>query len=240
MPRPYLRQERFVQPPILRATNDSVTIHQTEATLQVLPRPAPPTRLWVYVNPDDPERRVSFPGPTVKVNRGQALTMRQENRLPQTHPLFGHRFATSTHLHGSPSRPMFDGYANDLSDPGFAKNYEYENTEDARTLWYHDHAVHHTAQNVYSGLAAQYHLLDPAQDTRLGLPQGDDYDLPLMINDAAFRSNGTCSSTTAASRGSWATSSWSTAFRGRRCPSSPGGTGSASSTAPSRAATTSS
>ncbi|HEX2072621.1 MAG TPA: multicopper oxidase domain-containing protein, partial [Geodermatophilus sp.] len=187
MPRPYLRQDRFVQPPILRPTG-SVTIEQAQvAQAQVLPPPAPSTRLWVYRQPGTAG---SFPGPTIKVNRGQALTVRQENRLPATHPLFGYEFATSTHLHGSPSRPQFDGYANDLSRPQFGKDYQYENQEDARTLWYHDHAVHHTATNVYTGLAAQYHLLDPAQDTRLGLPQGDEFDVPLIISDLAFRRDG--------------------------------------------------
>ena len=33
------------------------------------------------------------------------------------------------------------------------KNYHYPNWQTARTLWYHDHHHHVTAQNVYSGLA---------------------------------------------------------------------------------------
>ena len=40
------------------------------------------------------------------------------------------------------------------------KDYVYPNDCEARTLWYHDHGVHHTAENVYMGLAAQYHLTD--------------------------------------------------------------------------------
>ena len=59
----------------------------------------------------------------------------------------------------------------------------------ARTLWYHDHGVHRTAQNAYSGLAAQYHLHDD-DGGGLGIPQGA-FDVPLIIRDAMFAQNGT-------------------------------------------------
>jgi spore coat protein A len=184
LPRPYVRQQRFVEPPIIRLTagQSSTTIRQTAARLQVLPAPAPATPMWVYNG--------SFPGPTIKVRRNQRVTIRQENRMPARHPLFGYEFTTSTHLHGSPSLPQYDGYANDVSRPNFGKDYIYDNQEDARTLWYHDHAVHHTANNVYTGLAAQYHLLPPSGDDTFGLPVDDQFDRPLIINDVAFRSDG--------------------------------------------------
>jgi len=124
------------------------------------------------------------------MRRNRPLTVRQINRMPARHPLFGHEFATSTHLHGAPSLPQYDGYANDLSRPGFFKDYLYENGEDARTLWYHDHAVHVTANNVYTGLAAQYHLLPPEGEDTFGLPIDNGFDKPLMISDLAFKSNG--------------------------------------------------
>ena len=66
----------------------------------------------------------------------------------------------STHLHGSASLPQYDGYASDITAPGQKKYYHYPNFQPARTLWYHDHGVHYTAQNAYSGLASQYHLHD--------------------------------------------------------------------------------
>jgi hypothetical protein len=46
------------------------------------------------------------------------------------------------HLHGSGSLPQYDGYASDLTPPGFYKDYHYPNFQPARTLWYHDHGVH--------------------------------------------------------------------------------------------------
>jgi spore coat protein A, manganese oxidase len=193
MPRPYVPLAEFPQPPIIPVAAPAtpgralVTLEQAETRLQMLPAPAPMTRLWVYRVPGTPG---GFPGPTIKVRRGQPLTVRQINRLPQRHPLFGHEFATSTHLHGSPTLPQYDGYANDLSLPGYFKDYLYDNLEDARTLWYHDHAVHVTAQQVYTGLAAQYQLIPPAGEPTRGVPTGDDFDLPLILSDHAFRSDG--------------------------------------------------
>ena len=79
--------------------------------------------------------------------------MRQINNLPPVHPTLGYTPWTSVHLHGSASLPQYDGYASDITNPGQYKDYRYPNCQTARTLWYHDHGVHHTAQNVYMGLA---------------------------------------------------------------------------------------
>ncbi|HEX2299353.1 MAG TPA: multicopper oxidase domain-containing protein, partial [Pseudonocardiaceae bacterium] len=82
------------------------------------------------------------PGPTIHVQRGRRAVLRVRNHLPPTHPLLGHESTTSLHLHGSASLPEYDGYANDVTPPGFYKDYEFPNTQPARTLWYHDHGVH--------------------------------------------------------------------------------------------------
>jgi uncharacterized membrane protein YczE len=39
--------------------------------------------------------------------------------------LQGSEFTTSTHLHGSASLPQYDGYASDVTPPGFYQTYEY-------------------------------------------------------------------------------------------------------------------
>ncbi|RDV08082.1 multicopper oxidase family protein [Arthrobacter sp. RT-1] len=129
----------------------------------------------------------TFPGPTIKVNQGERITLMMDNILPLFHPQWGYRLDTSTHLHGSASLPQFDGYANDLTGLGFCKDYEYPNFQPARTLWYHDHAVHNTAQSVYSGLAGQYHMHDDVE--RSLLPQGK-FDVPLTVSDAMFAADG--------------------------------------------------
>jgi spore coat protein A len=129
----------------------------------------------------------SLPGPTISVEQGTRVQVRMRNQMPATHPSLGHPFTTSTHLHGSASLPEYDGYASDVTFPGYVKTYHYPNFQQARTLWYHDHGVHHTAENAYGGLAAQYHMHDPTE--RALLPQGD-FDVPLTINDIMLAANG--------------------------------------------------
>jgi len=153
----------------------SVTAKQTNANLV----PGLSTPVWAYNG--------LVPGPTISVDQHAHVKLRVRNALPPTHPLFGHPFYTSTHLHGSASLPQFDGYASDLTRVGELKEYQYPDYQGARSLWYHDHAAHHTAENVYSGLAAQYNLHDALE--RGQLPQGE-FDVPLTISDAMFSANG--------------------------------------------------
>ncbi len=70
-------------------------------------------------------------------------------------------------------------------------------TETLCTLWYHDHSMDHTAENVYKGLVG-FHLFfdeidsgnenDPAPGA-LRLPSGE-FDIPLLFQDKRFDSNG--------------------------------------------------
>ena len=128
-----------------------------------------------------------FPGPTIRASQGTRAELRIRNGFPAAGLIFPQAIEVATHLHGSESLPQYDGYANDITRPGFVKNYHYPNTQRARTLWYHDHRHLVTAQNVYSGLAAFYPLSDPFE--REQLPQGE-YDVPLMISDALFNRDG--------------------------------------------------
>ena len=186
MPRPF--QTAFVQAPILapyaKGTDpaDGAPVHyykvtERAATASILPRLTTPILGYNGM----------FPGPTIKVDKGVKAVLKVRNQLPAQHALDGHALATSTHLHGSASLPQYDGYANDVTFPGFYKDYRYPNFQPARTLWYHDHGVHFTALNAYSGLAAQYHMHDPVE--RKLLPQGN-YDVALTISDAMFAENG--------------------------------------------------
>ena len=139
----------------------------------------------------------------------------QANKLPAAHPFLGYDPWTSTHLHGSASKPQYDGYASDITKVGQTKRYLYPNKQDARTLWYHDHGVHHTAENAYMGLAAQYHLHDDVEDAAAASRRAP-YDLP--ADPRATRCSARTASsatTTPATRACGATSSSSTACRGR-------------------------
>ena len=187
MPRPY--RVPFTVPPVLQPVpgpdpmTDYYRIVQKPFVGEILPGVQTP--LWGYNG--------LVPGPTIRAVRDRRTVVRQINELPMTHPTLGYVPWTSTHLHGSPSEPQYDGYASDLTYPGPGgvgqwKDYVYPNNAEARTLWYHDHGVHHTAENVYMGLAGQYHITDGLEGT-LGIPRGR-YDVPLTIGDAMFAENG--------------------------------------------------
>ena len=120
----------------------------------------------------------TVPGPTIKVNQGRAAVVRHINALPDVHPTLGYKPWTSVHLHGSASLPQFDGYASDITTPGQYKDYHYPNFQDARTLWYHDHGVHHTAENVYMGLAGAVPHARRRWSRRCRSRTGE-YDVPL-------------------------------------------------------------
>jgi len=62
------------------------------------------------------------------------------------------------------------------------------------TLWYHDHRVDFTAQNVYKGLAGFYLLFNNFdtgnENTGFKLPTFPDFDIPMMFNDKNFDEDG--------------------------------------------------
>jgi spore coat protein A, manganese oxidase len=176
LPRPF--SVPFVRPPVAQpacrtADTDYYRIRMLKRRVEILP--GLQTEVWAYEG--------ITPGPTIIAQRNRRVVARFINRLDDPR----HRYS-SVHLHGAPSRPQFDGYANDVSQPGQFKDYKYENEESGRTLWYHDHAVHVTARNTYLGLAGFYIVHDPAQDS-IPIPQGR-YDVPLLLRDALFARDG--------------------------------------------------
>ena len=142
-----------------------------------------------------------FPGPTIRARQGTRSEVRIRNAFSATTGLlYPQAIGTSVHLHGSESLPQYDGYTNDITMPGFVKNYHYPNTQAAATLWYHDHRHLVTAQNVYSGLAAFYPMSDPFEQGQL--PQGE-FDVPLMISDALFNADGSLAFNVDDDKGLW-------------------------------------
>lgn len=141
------------------------------------------------------------PGPVINVMQGKQAVVRHKNSLPAVHPTLGYEPWTSVHLHGSGSLPQFDGYASDITRPGEYKDYHYPNYQQARTLWYHDHGVHHTAENAYHGLVGMYVMRD-ANEQALPIPKGE-YDVPLIISDAMFQSDGNLLFSLANHSGHW-------------------------------------
>jgi FtsP/CotA-like multicopper oxidase with cupredoxin domain len=173
----------FKVPPVLvpdrqTQTFDYYEIHQRQAPAEILPGKL--TQIWGYNG--------ITPGPTIVNTQGRHAVMQHVNDLPDVHPTLRYNVWTSTHLHGSCSKPQYDGYASDITDTASWKDYVYPNIQDARTLWYHDHGVHITAPNAYMGLAAMY-ILHDANELALPIPHGA-YDVPFVLRDAMFESNG--------------------------------------------------
>src|SRR5262249_34706426 len=63
-----------------------------------------------------------------------------------------------------------------------------EDSQSARTEWYHDHAVDITGPNVYRGLAGFY-LIHDESELRLHLPTGR-FDIPIVLQDRRFNADG--------------------------------------------------
>jgi FtsP/CotA-like multicopper oxidase with cupredoxin domain len=135
------------------------------------------------------------PARRIDVERGTPIEMTMRNQLLSPHPIYGKPVHISTHLHGSASLPQYDGYASDITGPKQSKTYRYPNEQPARTLWYHDHGVHWTAQNAYSGLASQYHMHDAEERGLLPTYRANDpqseFDVAMTLSDMMFKANGT-------------------------------------------------
>lgn len=145
------------------------------------------------------------PGPLIrqrgggKARGGRQSMIRFINRLPevpggsslqscQLHTP-GHPNPNSfvVHLHGMNSLPYYDGYALDCIPTNHYKDYVYPNDSQG-TLWYHDHSMDRTAENVFGGLAGMY-LVDTDEEQGIGLPD-EDHDIPLIIQDRSFDAAG--------------------------------------------------
>ncbi|THV66965.1 oxidase cueO precursor [Aureobasidium pullulans] len=120
------------------------------------------------------------PGPTFMMTKGREAVVRFINHADR---------ANSTTNMIRIARAPFDGRADDTTEPGQYKDYHYPNGQNARTLWYHDHAIDHTAENAYYGQAGFYILHDFDELKIPGLPQGD-FDIPLALAAKRYNPDG--------------------------------------------------
>lgn len=156
-----------------------------------LHRDIPATSLWGYDG--------QFPGPTIHARRGEPLLVEWANALPAKHFLpIDHNLHGAernnpevravTHVHGARVSAKSDGFPEDWYTPGHSALYHYANSQDAATLWYHDHAMGITRLNIYAGLFGAYLVRDDDEQA-LNLPSGD-YDIPLMLCDRLVAQDG--------------------------------------------------
>ncbi len=167
-------QAHLTFPPVLKpvrrtATTDFYRVTLQEGVANILPGLTTP--IWGYDG--------LFPGPTVLTERGRRVVLEHVNRLP---------VPTSMHTHGAYVDGDSDGHPSNLVLPGRSKTYFLNNDETARTQWYHDHALHITAENVYRGLAGMYLIRDDFEQN-LPLPRAE-HDVPLVIQDRFFNEDG--------------------------------------------------
>jgi len=104
------------------------------------------------------------------------------------------------HLHGGNTDPANDGDPLDFFPntdtthlQGTTRTYTWENSQEAAGLWYHDHALGITRLNVLAGLASGYLVRDtndPGNGTLLPAPP---YEVPLILQDRSFNTDGTFS-----------------------------------------------
>ncbi|HET6348421.1 MAG TPA: multicopper oxidase domain-containing protein [Candidatus Krumholzibacteria bacterium] len=105
-----------------------------------------------------------------------------------------------THIHGGHTESASDGLPDAWFTPGFSQTghgwvkevLHYDNTQEAGTVWYHDHALGITRLNVYAGLAGFYLIRDANEDALVAanhLPTGP-YEIEMAIQDKMFTTDG--------------------------------------------------
>ena len=108
----------------------------------------------------------------------------------------------TVHLHGAEIPSAWDGDPESwftpnglkgadyhtIGNPGPGKAiFQYSNSQEAGTLWFHDHALGITRLNVYAGLAGFYFLKDPDKEPQ-GYPSGA-YEIEMEVQDKMFDTN---------------------------------------------------
>ncbi len=145
-----------------------------------------------------------YPGPTYVAQYGTPVLIRNVNALAGDNAGFGIP-SVSTHVHNAHTPSESDGFPEDYFETGQYYDQYYPNAlagfnsthrpngdidEALSTLWYHDHRVSFTAQNVYKGLAGFYLLFNAFdtgnETTGFRLPTFPDYDIPMMFGDRCF------------------------------------------------------
>ena len=170
------------------------------------------TNLWGYDG--------RYPGPTFVARKNVPVELEWRNRLvdangvpvphllpvdtsihwaePDNWPACG--VPLVTHIHGGHTESASDGLPDAWYTPdygqvgsGFVKpKYYYDNSQEAATIWYHDHAMGVTRLNVHAGLAGFYLIRDDNEDALAAannLPVGP-YELGLAIQDRNFTADG--------------------------------------------------
>lgn len=172
LPKPFsvpLPRTTVLRPSSTTGRRDVFDLVQRPASIEILPGIR--TELLTYGG--------AFPGPLLETRSGRPAVVRHRNVLD---------VPVSVHLHGGHTPSESDGYPTDLVQPGESRDYLYPMEQRASTLWYHDHRMDFTGEQVYRGLLG-VHLVRDDQEDALPLPHGD-RELVLAIVDRSFGADG--------------------------------------------------
>ncbi|MFE7841155.1 multicopper oxidase family protein [Streptomyces sp. NPDC057474] len=123
----------------------------------------------------------SYLGPTMKWTTGSTVLLNITNDLDAD---------TSVHFHGAHIPPDMDGGPQNAFASGETWSPTFEILDEAKTLWYHPHALGTTAEQVVQGLAGLI-IVEDETDATAALPTeyGVD-DIPLVLQCLATDSAG--------------------------------------------------
>ena len=171
------------------------------------------TTIWGYALPD---AAPTFPGVSILAESGVPVDITFRNLLPTgagllpfdasiADPMVAQAIADGywplvTHLHGAHTGAPSDGFPDAWYTQGEAEigpdftsaTNHYDNSQQAATLWYHDHVDTITRLDMYAGLSGFYNLGDATEQGLIGsgvLPGGD-YELNISISDRSFTADG--------------------------------------------------
>jgi FtsP/CotA-like multicopper oxidase with cupredoxin domain len=181
---------------------DLYEVHQRLTSVSVSPD-LPLQQLWGYDG--------MVPGPTYVAKYGRPVLVRNFNDLPPLGQNGGFGLpSVSTHLHNGHTPSESDGGPCFFFERGQFYDQHYPNVlagvlsthqsqggdvnESMSTLWYHDHRVDFTSQNVYKGLAGFYLLFNDKDTGNEGsgfhLPSFPEFDIPMIFADKVVDDDG--------------------------------------------------
>lgn len=123
----------------------------------------------------------SYLGPVLRMKKGETVNIVVNNKLDVSTTVHWHGLLVEGEQDGGPRQGI---QAQESWNPSFIVD------QPAATLWFHPHLVGTTADQVYFGLAGLIYIEDETSD-KLNLPikYGVD-DIPLIIQDRNFKSDG--------------------------------------------------
>jgi FtsP/CotA-like multicopper oxidase with cupredoxin domain len=196
---PQKLQQVFSSPgPTFETTvNNRIFVHYDNELLGAHMFPVDPTIM--AANPNNAKIPT---GPFVDANGNLLIP------YPPGYPQFQSPIVTVPHLHGGVTPSVDDGFPlswfspnsqNGPVGPTFTTHtFEYFQDQLPTMLWYHDHALGMTRLNLAAGLEGMFIIRDnnPKNDPIAPLLPSGQYEMPLMLTDRAFNSDGSIQFTT--------------------------------------------